>query len=222
MNAREHDDDNAKVPADSANAPAGAGRQDDGWDEWDDEDWQKPASGGGTDTKLIAVIVVAAVAIIAVLLFTRRDGEDKTQAGPDEPTTEETVDEGNRDWPWAIGGQGKDLDADGLHIWSDLEGIHLRAKNDAPITVVFTADDPVTVKNPGGDVTASANEGETLTFEFPAGSDGTAGPDLDVSGFVSEFSVEATTADGPLPTEQFHVGDSATAEDNPAIFRRGE
>lgn len=222
MDAREHDDDSAKVPADSANAPAQTGRQDDGWDDWDDEEWQKPASGGGTDTKLIAVIVVAAVAIIAVLLFTRRDGDEKAEPAGEEPVAEETVEEGNRDWPWAIGGQGDNIDADGLYLWSDLEGIHLRAKNDAAVTVVFTADDPVTVKNPGGDVTASSTEGETITFEFPAGSDGAAGPDLDVSGFVSEFSVEVTTADGPLPTEQFHVGDSANADDNPATFRRGE
>lgn len=210
---------------DAGSEPAGARDDGDGWDEWDDDDdWGKRPSGGGTDTRLIAVVIVAAVAIIAAILFTRKDGGETSTPPADDG--QEIVDEGddeeeNRDWPWAIGGQGGNIDEDGFYIWSDLEGIHLRSNADEELTVTFTADDPVSVKNPSEGAVASQDEGETITFTFDAGSDGSTGPDLDVSGFVSEFSVEVRTENGPLPTDRFFVGDSAQADANPAVFVRG-
>lgn len=209
---------------DGESEPSGE-RDGDDWDDWDDDDdWGARTPGGGTDTRLIAVVIVAAVAIIAAILFTRRDTTESSTP-PADDVDQEIVDEGgeepNRDWPWSIGGQGGNIDADGFYIWSDLEGIHLRSNSESAITVIFTADDPVSVKNPSEGATASASEGETITFEFDAGSDGSVGPDLDVSGFVSEFSVEVRTDDGPLPTERFFVGDSAQADANPAVFARG-
>lgn len=218
MNDRRRDEDGT-VP-EHEKSDADLERDDLEHDDWDDDDWDDEPSSSSTDTRLIAVVVVAAVAIIAVILLTRGDGgADRPEASDTPP--ESVTEEENRDWPWDLGGQGESISEDGLHLWSDLDGIHLRAVGDTPITVVFTADDPVSVKDAGTGVTASTDEGEEITFELPAGSDGSDGPDLDVSGWVGRFSVEATTPDGPLELDRFHVGDSAQARSNPATFERG-
>lgn len=206
----------------------GPDRDEDGWDDWaDDDDWKGSSGGGGTDTRLIAVVLVAAVAIIATILFTRNDSggdgasDSQEQVADEGGENAEGDDDEILDWPWAIGGQGGNIDDPGFYIWSDLEGIHLRSNIESPLTVVITADDPIVVKDAGAGVTASTTEGTEITFEFPADSDGSDGPDLDVSGFVTEFSVDARTDEGPIPLDRFHVGDSADADANPAIFRRG-
>jgi len=214
--------DPAEEPKGRGRGPNDAGED---WDDWDD-DWaqRNPSGGGGTDTKLIAVIVIAVVAIIAVILFTRKGDDDKDSAPPQQqPGNTEQTDGGGfcGDWPAELGGSGQNVGAEGVHVWSDFEGIHVRASGGEPTTVKVTGDASYKVKSPGTGVTASATEGAEVTFELPAG-DGSAGPDLDVSCEVGSLTIEATRGGAPVAPEQIHVGDSAKAPENPATYERDE
>lgn len=197
------------------------GGGDDDWDDWDDDDrWgggRTGSGGGGTDLRLIALLVAAVVAIVAVVLLTRKDDKNQTTGDQTTATTQAGGLCGN--WPAALGGAGKNVTEDGVFVWSDFTGIHIRARGSAETIVKVTGDTSYKVKNEDAAFTASAKEGTEVTFTFPAG-DGAAGPDLDVSCEVGRLTIEATSGGAPLAADKIHIGDTGRADANPVTYSR--
>ena len=198
----------------------GQGSGNDSWDDdWEDDDWDDGGRGGGLDLRLVGAIVAAVVLVVLVVLFTRDDGKDtkNDQAATPSGETKPAEDKGGfcGNWPAAFGGDGSNATVtDGVHVWSDFGGIHVRSNLDEPVTVKLSGNSDFSVTNAGTAAKLSAKKGKEITAEFAA-SDGSDGPDLDVSCFVTVLNVEVTGADGPLDANQINIGGSSVATENP-------
>ena len=222
----------AEVPSGEASpAPRDRGRRpskgsgqasaNDGWDDdWDDDDWDDDGrSGSGLDLRLVGAIVAAVVIVVLVVLFTREGDSDtnkdeaKTPTGETQPGDDQGGFCGN--WPASFGGDGSNATVtDGVHVWSDFGGIHVRSNLDEPVTVKLSGNSDFSVSAPGTAGKLSATEGKEISAEFAAG-DGSDGPDFDVSCYVTVLNVEVTGADGPLDATQINLGGSSVATENP-------
>lgn len=198
----------------------------DDWDDdWDEDDWDDDGRpGGGLDLRLVGAIVAAVVLVVLVVLFTRDDGESSTNAETTVPSgeTQPTGDQGGfcGDWPAGFGGDGTSVAGiDGVHIWSDFGGIHLRSNLDEPVTVKLTGNSDFAVSAPGTTAELSAQEGKEITATFPPG-DGSDGPDFDISCFVTNLDVEVTGPDGPIEPTLINIGGSSVATENPYTLVR--
>ncbi len=191
---------------------------DDDWDDdWDDE----PPRRGGRDLTLVYAIIAAAVVIVLAVVLTRPDdsGDDATGATGDGGTGTTAI---QKNWQGPVGAdigeggsqvQARIAGEDGVFIWTDFEGWHVRAKQPGEVTVVVRAE-TVTDKAKGGE---PASE---VTVVLPAGGDGTTGADLDLGGSESasfEVSVDGT----PVAAEVIKVGGGdAVADANPVTFTK--
>lgn len=189
----------------------------DSWDDDWDGDWDDTGRvGGGLDLRLVGAIVAAVVLVVLVVLFTRDDKDSGKDEAEDPIESAEGGDGGLcGNWPAPFGGDGTNATVtDGVHLWSDFGGIHVRSNMDEPVTVKLTGDSDFTVTDPGTSAALSAQEGKKITVEFDA-SDGSDGPDFDLSCFVTVLTVEATGADGRLEPGQINIGGSSVATGNP-------
>ena len=204
----------------SKNSGQASGNDDWDGDDWDDDDWDDDGRGGsGLDLRLVGAIVAAVVIVVLVVLFTRDGDSDTTKEEVATPSGEVQPDDdqggfcGN--WPASFGGDGSNATVtDGVHVWSDFGGIHVRSNLDEPVTVKLSGNSDFSVSSPGTAGELSAKEGKEITAEFEA-SDGSDGPDFDVSCYVTVLNVEVTGADGPLDASQINLGGSSVATENP-------
>ena len=191
---------------------------DEDWDEdWDDE----PPRRGGRDLTLVYAIIAAAVIIVVAVVLTRPKDDAGSDAGS-APAGGATTTAIQKNWQGPVGADigegGSQIQAriageDGVFIWTDFEGWHVRAKQAGETTVVVRAE-TVTDKEKGGD---PAGE---LTVTLPAGGDGTTGADLDLGG--SETATFEVSVDGtPVGADVIKVGGGdAVADANPVTFTK--
>ncbi|MEO6989844.1 MAG: hypothetical protein ABI239_14500 [Aquihabitans sp.] len=217
---------------DEAAAPRGRGQRPskgkggppakDSWDDdWDDDDWEDDdRGGGGLDLRLVGAVVAAIVLVVLVVLFTRDDGDDDAKQGESATPngqTEPADDKGGfcGNWPADVGGDGSNATVvDGIHVWSDFGGIHLRSNMDQPVTVKLSGNSDFSVSEPGTGAKLSAQDGKAITVDFDPG-DGSIGPDFDVSCNVTVLTIEASDAEGLLETTEINIGGSSLATENP-------
>lgn len=198
----------------------GRGRSsaDEAWDDdWDDDDWDDDdRGGGGLDLRLVGAIAAAVVLVVVVLLFTRDDKDSGKDEAEDPIELAEGGDGGLcGNWPAPFGGDGSNATVtEGVHLWSDFGGIHVRSNLDEPVTVKLSGNSDFTVTDPGTAAELSAPEGKKITVDFEA-SDGSDGPDFDLSCFVTVLTVEVTGADGLVEASEINIGGSSVATDNP-------
>ena len=199
-------------------------------DDWDD-DWDDDGRGGRArpDMTLILAIIGAVVVIAIVVIVTRPSNKSNNNAAPPTATapgqtagTPATTGPLCPNWPGKVGGNGAvATKSAGIYIWSDFHGFHIRANETSPTTVKVSAPSDMTVTALGG-ATASSHTGKLITLTLPAAT-GTTGPDLniDCTAATATFDVAASSG-GALPASSIKVGDSATADNNPVVFTRGQ
>jgi hypothetical protein len=189
-------------------------------DDWDDDDWDDDDRGGRRDMTLIIVIAVA-VAVIALVVILTRPKDDKT---PNPGTTAPTQTTGGggpcKDWPAIIGGAGKSVaSGEGVYVWSDFQGWHVRSSRTDPVVVKMTAPSAIKVKAKGNAV-ASSNSAPSVTLTIPPG-DGKTGPDLDLDCNVSTVDIEVSANGTDVKPTEIKLGDSGKADSNPVTIARG-
>ena len=210
-----------------ASRAAAGGRGGAGDDDWDEDDWDDDDDGGGRGGRrdLTLIIAIAAgVAIIALVVILTRPKSDNTATteGGTTPAGATTSTKPNfcDDWPAIIGGDGKNVSkGEGVYIWSDFTGYHLRSNRTDVVVVKATSPGSFKVKDKGN-ATASAAAGKSVTFTLPAGA-GATGPDLDVNCESSAMTFEVTAGGNPVPAGEIKLGGSGKADANPVTLTRG-
>ena len=196
---------------------------DDDWDDdWDDEDSDR---GGKRDLTLVYAIVAAAIVIVLAVVLTRPSDDDSTgDAGPSGGTAAATTAPAAPVKNWqgpvgdAVGQNGKEAQAraetaEGIYIWTDFGGWHLRNNGAEEATVTIAADQ---VKEGGGDGSFATE----ATVTLPAG-DGKEGKDIDLGN--SESATFTITIGGTnVPAEKIFLGGAeGVADANPVTFTKG-
>ena len=213
----------------AAAAPKAAPAPDDDWDDdWDDEE----TSGTKRDMTLVYAVVAAAIVIVAVLVFTRGDGNQTSDGGTNQAGATTQPAAPAKNWQGAVadavGADGVDAQAraeaaPGVYIWTDFGGWHLRSNNTKDVSVTVTADQ-VRVKKTDdrddGDENGDAPFATETVVTLPAG-DGADGVGLDLGN--SETASFTVTVDGQNvpPAEIFLGGAEGTADQNPVTFVKG-
>lgn len=200
---------------------------DDDWDDdWDDDDTGR---GGKRDLTLVYAIVAAAIVIVVAVVLTRPKDDNASDGSNAAATTAPA--EIVKNWQDGVGDAvGKDgADAqkraesgEGVYIWTDFGGWHLRNNDsqDASVTIVAPQ---VRVKKTDDrdDGNESANEpfATETTVTLPAG-DGKEGIGLDLGN--SETVTFTVTVDGKnVPKEQIFLGGGdAVAGANPVTLTK--
>lgn len=224
----------AEVPADDEiegegrrgrRAAKGAARDDwdDDWDDEDDWDDRRPA-GGRRDLTLVFGLIAAVLLVVLVVVITKKDSgssDGSTTGATPGASGSTTVPQGFcGDWPASFGGDGKNVaKAEGVYVWSDFDGIHVRANQAKAVEVKVTGNTDFKVKDAGDGTTASATSGKEITLSLPAGK-GASGPDLDVPCETTSLGFEVTQGGARVPAASIKVGGDATAEANPVQFAR--
>ncbi|HEY4377696.1 MAG TPA: hypothetical protein VGM93_11080 [Acidimicrobiales bacterium] len=258
--ARDVDPDDDRRPRPRS---SGSGRQsardldDDGFDDdWDDDDdWDRGGRGGpgGPRRDLTYVVGIAAVVlIIALVVVLANKGNNKDDSKANSPTTQatqagQTPTTGHGGFcgnlPPQLGGQGKVAVSgkDGVYLWSDFFGVHVRAKGPDVTTVKITATAPIKVKDTAdpknkeekklydasyaawsaaaGNGASATSSGNILTITVPAGS-APLGPNLDVPCPVTNMTISVSTPAGPVAADTIHLGDTGAAPRNPFDIQR--
>ncbi len=208
-----------------------AAKGDDWDDDWDDDDWDDRGSGSGPggrkDLTIPLAILAAVLAIVLVVVLTQDSGSDSDDAGGNDTPAGSTAPAGGEgegplcgNWPAAFGGDGSNVaSGEGVYVWSDFGGIHVRSNGADPVVVKIVASSTIKVASPGDGVETSAESGTEITATLPAGA-GTAGPDLDVPCDTQTIGFEVTKGGAPVDAATIKVGGSGTAEANPASFTR--
>jgi hypothetical protein len=195
---------------------------DDDWDDdWDDDD----RGGPKRDMTVVWAIVAAAIVIVIAVILTRPSdsGSDADGGGGNAAGGTTAPAEVVKNWQGpvgdAVGPDGADAQAraesaDGVYIWTDFGGWHVRANGDQEVTVVVAADQ-VRATGEGGD-DAFATE---TTVTLPAG-DGATGADLDLGN--SESATFTVTIGGTnVPADQIFLGGAeGVADQNPVTFTK--
>lgn len=198
-------------------AAASSGPADDGWDDdWDDDD----RGGGRRDLTLVYAIVAAAIVIVLAVVLTRpKDDTSGDNATKDTPTTQTTA-KPEPQWQGPVGEAVDKVEArigaeEGVFIWTDFNGWHVRNTLAEPVTVDVTADQ-VLQKDASGKT--SGDPKTEVSVSVPPG-DFATGVDLDL--FFSNaatFKVSQGTATVPVP--QIKLGGTGQADQNPISFTK--
>lgn len=202
--------------------------QDDDWDDdWDDDD---EAGGGRRDLTLIFAIIAAVAVIALVIVLTQKSSDKNDSTAGGSTTPGQTQDSGGGtpptgggfcdQWPGAVGGnKATAVKADGVRIWSDFDGWHVRANRKDVTTIKLASPGTIKVKDKGN--ATATPDGKDVALTIPAG-DGSAGPDLDLDCTVSSITFTIQGGASSLPAGQIQVGDTGSADNNPVTFRRGD
>jgi hypothetical protein len=196
---------------------------DDDWDDdWDDEDDER---GPKRDLTLVYAIVAAAIVIVLAVVLTRpKDDNGTTNGNEGAAATTTAVAAPVKNWQGPVGDAvGKDgADAqkraeggEGVYIWTDFGGWHLRNNNTQEVTVTVSADKVRQKSGDGkGDDAPFATE---LTVKLPAG-DGAEGVEIDLGDSENAtFVVKAGGKD--VPADQIFLGGAeGVADANPVTF----
>lgn len=206
---------------------------DDDWDDdWDDDD--DGGRGGKRDLTLVYAIIAAAIVIVLAVVLTRpKDDDSSTNAstnnGNNAATTAPAAPEKN--WQGgvgdAVGKDGADAQkraegAEGIYVWTDFGGWHLRNNTGDDVSVTVTADQ-VRVKKTDdrddGDESQDTPFSTEATVTLPAG-DGKDGVGLDLG--TSESATFTFTVGGKnVPADQIFLGGAeAVADQNPVTFTK--
>jgi len=203
---------------------------DDDWDDdWDDDDTGR---GGKRDLTLVYAIIAAAVVIVLAVVLTRpKDGDSGSDANKTNDGGTTAPAEVVKNWQGgvgdAVGKEGADAQkraesAEGVYVWTDFGGWHLRNNNAKDVSVTVTADQVRVKKTDDGD--DGDESGDTpfateTTVTLPAG-DGKDGIGLDLG--TSESATFTFTIDGNnVPADQIFLGGAdAVADQNPVTFTK--
>lgn len=201
-------------------------------DDWDDDDWDDDDTGRGgkRDLTLVYAIVAAAIVIVLAVVLTRPKDDDASSGGGSGATTT-AVAEIVKNWQDgvgdAVGKDGADAQkraesAEGVTIWTDFGGWHLRNSNTQDASVTVTADQ-VRVKKTDdgddGDESGDAPFATETTVTLPGG-DGKDGIGLDLGN--SESVTFTVTIDGQnVAADQIFLGGAdAVAGANPVTITK--
>lgn len=222
----------AAKDASAKDPSAKSGRQtpatDDDWDDdWDDED----TSRSKRDMTLVYAVVAAAIVIVLAVVLTRpkddSTGSDNNASTPASATTEAAPPSKNWQGPVgdAVGKDGADAQkraesAEGVYIWTDFGGWHLRSNNPKAVKVTVAADQvrvKATDDGDDGDEDGNAAFATETVVDLPAGS-GTDGVGLDLGN--SEKATFTVSIDGQNVAADtiFLGGGDGVADQNPVIF----
>ena len=101
----------------------------------------------------------------------------------------------------------------GVFIWTDFNGWHVRNTLAAPVTVVVTAD-AILQKDASGKATGDPKT--EVTIDVAPGGYKT-GADLDL-GFSGNASFKVLQGTNPIPADQIKLGGKGQADQNPVSF----
>ncbi|MCU1370915.1 MAG: hypothetical protein JWO77_2109 [Ilumatobacteraceae bacterium] len=219
-----------------ANAPKPAKKPrpqpvaDDDWDDdWDDDD--DGGRGSKRDLTLVYAIVAAAIVIVLAVVLTRPKDDNGTASNGngDNPAQTTAPAEAVKNWQGpvgdAVGENGKDAqkraeEAEGVYIWTDFGGWHLRNNGAEEVTVKVTADQvrmKKTDDGDDGDEDGDAPFATETTVTLAAG-EGKEGTGLDLGN--SESATFTVSIGGKnAPADQIFLGGAeGVADQNPVTF----
>ncbi|MGN6692960.1 MAG: hypothetical protein ACTHN0_02190 [Aquihabitans sp.] len=202
-------------------------------DDWDDDDWDDDDTGRGgkRDLTLVYAIVAAAIVIVLAVVLTRPKDDNSSSDGGNDAAATTAPAEIVKNWQGGVGDAvGKDgADAqkraekgEGVYVWTDFGGWHLRSNNTQDVSVTVAADQ-VRVKKTDdgddGDESGDAPFSTETTVTLPAG-DGKDGIGLDLGN--SESVTFTFTIDGKnVAADQIFLGGGdAVAEANPVTLTK--
>ena len=208
------DDPAAAVP------PKKARSQPDPDDDWDD-DWDDDDTGRGPKP--------AAIVIGLAVVLTRPKYDPATTDAPEGASATTAVAAPVKNWQGAVadavGENGKDAQkraegADGVYIWTDFGGWHVRNNNTQEVAITIAADQvrqKKTDDGDDGDENGDAPFATEGTVTLPAG-DGSTGAGLDFGNSENAtFTVKIGGKD--VPADQILLGGAeGVAEENPVTF----
>jgi hypothetical protein len=214
------DDEEAAAPRRRAKAKPVVDEDDDWDDDWDDDD---DRGGPKRDMTVVWAIVAAAIVIVIAVVLTRpsddgSDGGGNSAAGGTSAPAE-VVKNWQGDVADAVGPEGADAQAraesaDGVYIWTDFGGWHVRSNGDQEVTVVVAADQ-VRQTGEGGDEEFATE----TTLTLPAG-DGATGADLDLGNSESATFTVSIGGTNVAADQIFLGGAEGVAEQNPVTFTK--
>ena len=196
---------------------------DDDWDdEWDDDD--DGGRGGKRDLTVVYAIVAATIVIVLAVVLTQNKDDGGTSDGGGggnaaaATTTADPAPVKNWQGPVAdaVGENGAEAQkraesGEGVYIWTDFGGWHVRVNGADPVTVTVAAGQ---VKQAG-----ESDFKTEAVLDLPAG-DGKTGADLDLGSSESAtFTVAVNGAN--IPADQIFLGGAeGVADANPVAFTK--
>jgi hypothetical protein len=202
---------------------------DDDWDDdWDDDE---PGRGGKRDLTLVYAVVAAAIVIVIAVVLTRPKDDNSSSNNANNAAASTAPAEIVKNWQDgfgdAVGKDGADAQkraesGEGVYLWTDFGGQHLRNNGPKDVSVTVTADQ-VRVKKTDdrddGDESGDTPFQTEATFTLPAG-DGKDGVGIDLGN--SESVTFTFTIDGTnIPADQIFLGGAdAVAKANPLTLTK--
>ena len=174
------------------------------------------------------VVVVALVCLAVGCSSATKDGSSSSTSAK-KATTATSGSPGCPQGQWPKNFQGtpvgiKDAAQNGVYVWTDLAGLHLRVRDtgDKPAhfngTVTGSKDLASAKANPA-DAGAVTLKGNQVTWDIQSSKD-LKGFDLAATCQVLELNWAVQTADGPYPAAQIHTGATSMATSSPFIMNR--